>query len=930
VSDDRDLLSLLGRRFPSLRAADGAERLERLGAYAAGLWAAGRDALRRCGVPASAELHTALAGVAAGAARGPGGGVAFLAELRAALGDDEPFVAVVRALAQAQARADSRPVRRPDPPPADGRVEVAGFEVHDLLGEGNMGRVYKARQKSLDRLVALKVLNRSLSDEDATFVARFEAEAKAAARLQHPNVVGVIDQGTCPRTGVQFIAFELIDGQTARQMVEAQGSRLEEKEALAIVLAVAEALTHAEEHGIVHRDVKPDNILIGKDGTPKLADLGLAKRLRDGKELTDPSLVVGTPHYIAPEQALGLERIDVRADLYSLGVVLYRFVTGTFPFDSATSLGVITRHINEDLPDPRDVDPRTSSATARLIAALAARERDDRYRTARAAADDIQRVLSGRSPLGPAHEETGRRASPTGRIRLGAGSGLWAAVSEDEAFVPVAVTPPAGLSVPDQAVWTYRRTGDPSRLDAAEARYQLSADSSDPAVAARGLAGLAEVAALRGRAGEAADLCGAALGKDAGCREALSVLAGVAREEPAQASLTGALIRLSSLVAAGRLEDAAAEAARFRRDHPGAPHPHLALALIAREGGDEPAFREALQVAWALFPALEHARHRLGSGVDARLAEVLVERGREALASGDPARLAETLEGLDDRTNLTAGALRLGIAVAHAALAAAGAEPGEVRRLLRTLARGLAGLQHFKHAREVLDRVDRHGPEPDEVQLLDEDRRQLAGYAEVQRPGIQPRRGRYACPVGKELLDRLKARLQALGRSQRERRAELEAAAGELAALVLEDEGAAAEVRAAAAARQLEDPLRPVRDVEAELLACADAQAELAESAAAEEPSGGGLFSRLKGAAGMASRAARHGELKLRETQLRSRRAKAVAALGRAVASDLADHPFEGERLSEVARRARRVGAILAHEAAEMQDLQEVLRRLAG
>ncbi|RMG13388.1 MAG: hypothetical protein D6731_12165, partial [Planctomycetota bacterium] len=301
---------------------------------------------------------------------------------------------------------------------------VAGFEIQELLGEGGMGRVYKALQRSLDRHVALKVLTPALA-ADESFSRRLESEAKAAARLRHPNVVGVIEQGTCPRTGVKFVAFEFVDGKTAEDLVAEQG-RLPERDALTICLGVAEALSCAEEARIVHRDVKPENILIGRDGIPRLADLGLARRQGDDPSSeTRHGLFLGTPHFAAPEQALGVEEIDVRADLYSLGICLWRLVTGRVPFEAPTPIAILTRHINEDVPDPRTVAPEVSEGVALLVRYLSARDREDRYPTARDAAQSIRRVLEGKPPSTPraSGRLIGKRSGSgvrTGPVALGA------------------------------------------------------------------------------------------------------------------------------------------------------------------------------------------------------------------------------------------------------------------------------------------------------------------------------------------------------------------------------------------------------------------------------------------------------------------------------------------------------------------------------
>src|SRR5579883_3200745 len=253
--------------------------------------------------------------------------------------------------------------------------EIAGFELLAMLGEGGMGKVFKARQKSVDRIVALKVLTPKLS-EDPDYVGRFEREAKAAGKLTHPNVVAVIDRGEDRNQGpkpIRWIAFEFVDGMSLEQRIEK--GKVPEREALGVVRAVASALQSANQHGLVHRDIKPDNIFLAKDGTPKLGDLGLAKFEDDEQSLTQTGIVMGTPHYMAPEQAMGERDLDIRVDVYALGLVLYRCVTGHLAWSTPSALAQLNRHINEDCPDPRALAPEVSGGTAELIRLMTARER---------------------------------------------------------------------------------------------------------------------------------------------------------------------------------------------------------------------------------------------------------------------------------------------------------------------------------------------------------------------------------------------------------------------------------------------------------------------------------------------------------------------------------------------------------------------------
>ncbi len=203
------------------------------------------------------------------------------------------------------------------------------YELLELIGRGGMGAVYKARQRGLDRLVAIKVLPADLS-RDPTWSERFAREAKALARLAHPNIVGVHDSGQVE--GFFYFAMEYVDGSTLRQVIQAKSAR--PAEALRLVMQICDALQYAHEEGIVHRDIKPENILIDKRGRVKIADFGLAKLIegdRGGITLTKTQQTMGTPHYMAPEQWEKPQDVDHRADIFSLGVVFYELLTNELP-----------------------------------------------------------------------------------------------------------------------------------------------------------------------------------------------------------------------------------------------------------------------------------------------------------------------------------------------------------------------------------------------------------------------------------------------------------------------------------------------------------------------------------------------------------------------------------------------------------------------
>ncbi len=286
---------------------------------------------------------------------------------------------------------------------------VSGFEIVSFLGKGAMGQVFKAQQKSLGRFIALKILAPELA-ANPEYVTRFDREARAAAALSHTNVVGVIDTGIDEASKLRFIAFEFVEGVNLEDVIKAKG-RLPEREALKMVRDVCKALQHGHEKGLVHRDVKPANVLLSTDKTLKLADFGLARQAREDSSVTNFGEIIGTPHYMSPEQAMG-EKVDIRSDLSSTGFMLYKLATGQHAFEGKTQLAVLTRHVNEDCPDARKIVPGLSADFAKVLAGLTARKKEFRYQTPAIAQSDIERVLSGGRALGP--RGSAAKAAPSG------------------------------------------------------------------------------------------------------------------------------------------------------------------------------------------------------------------------------------------------------------------------------------------------------------------------------------------------------------------------------------------------------------------------------------------------------------------------------------------------------------------------------------
>ena len=305
--------------------------------------------------------------------------------------------------------------------------KIPGYKISKKLGAGAMATVWLGEQLSLDRKVAIKVLPRKYTT-NPQFIERFYAEGRAAAQLNHPNIVQAYDVGKAG--DYHYFVMEYVDGRTVHDDI-VKHKRFPERDAIDLAIQVAEALLHAHDKGLVHRDVKPKNVMITREGVVKLADMGLARAISD-KEAAEAEAgkAFGTPYYISPEQIRGEVKIGPPADVYSLGATLYHMVTGNVPFDGKNPTAVMHKHLKAELVAPDHVNPKLSAGISEVIEMMMAKEAKSRYQTCKDLIVDLRAVRDSKHP--PLAHRDHFNASALASISQAEASAAAAEIPEDQ------------------------------------------------------------------------------------------------------------------------------------------------------------------------------------------------------------------------------------------------------------------------------------------------------------------------------------------------------------------------------------------------------------------------------------------------------------------------------------------------------------------
>ena len=271
-------------------------------------------------------------------------------------------------------------------------AEVGKYRIIHKIGKGGMGEIYLAKHKTLGTYRALKILPKRLQEDNSQFFERFLREARLASEIRHPNVVNVMDVENDDENGISYIVMEYIDGGSLRRILKST-KHLTEEQTVVIVRATATALAAAQAKNIVHRDIKPDNIMFTKSGDVKLADLGIAKNDDDDVSITKSNVMIGTPAYLSPEQVQDAKNVDTRADIYSLGATYYEMLTGHPPYTGKTTYDILRKLFSDPVPDPREINPEISSASAGTVMKMLAKEPSERFQTPNELLDAMDEIF---------------------------------------------------------------------------------------------------------------------------------------------------------------------------------------------------------------------------------------------------------------------------------------------------------------------------------------------------------------------------------------------------------------------------------------------------------------------------------------------------------------------------------------------------------
>ncbi|MBN8638393.1 MAG: serine/threonine protein kinase, partial [Anaerolineae bacterium] len=272
--------------------------------------------------------------------------------------------------------------------------QVGAYEINAVVGRGGMATVYKAYHRRLNRYVAIKMIHQGMHNDPA-FRGRFEREAQIVAQLEHPHIVPVYDFSE--HEGNPYLVMKYIEGRSLKDILSAGALAIGDM--VKIIKPIAAAIDYAHSQGVLHRDIKPSNILLDKTGVPYLSDFGLARLAQANESTLSADMVIGTPFYISPEQALGKGEVTASADLYSFGVVLYELITGKVPYSDGTPYSIIHDHIYRELPLPSAINPNVPKAAEAVLLRALAKDPTDRYPTAAVLVGELETALAGENSL---------------------------------------------------------------------------------------------------------------------------------------------------------------------------------------------------------------------------------------------------------------------------------------------------------------------------------------------------------------------------------------------------------------------------------------------------------------------------------------------------------------------------------------------------